>query len=133
MTSLALSCELLSTRQQGKYRVIFEVLLVVLRTFSAIAAAAILVLGFAFVIFLGDANARDQSLVSRQFDTFAALVVYLSWFGLLWKFGFSNLLLMVACGATVSLCVIYAASHQTAASRRLRPHASSSPRTSPSE
>ena len=111
---------------------IFDVLLVVLRTFGAIAAAAILVLGFAFVIFLGDANARDQSLVSRQFDTFAALVVYLSWFGLLWKFGFSNLLLMVACGATVSLCVIYAASHQTAASRRLRPHASSSPRTSPS-
>ena len=112
---------------------IFDVLLVVLRTFGAIAAAAILVLGFAFVIFLGDANARGQSLVSRTFDTFAALVVYLSSFGLLWKFGFSNLLLMVACGATVSLCVIYAASHQTAASRRLRPHASSSPRTSPSE
>jgi hypothetical protein len=107
--------------------VIFDVLLVVLRTLGAIVAAAILVFGFAFVIFLGDANARDQSLVSRGFDTLAALVVYLSWFGLLWQFGFSKLLLMVACGATVTLCVIYAASYQTAASRRLRRTPPSSP------
>jgi hypothetical protein len=49
------------------------------------------------------------------------LVVYLSWFGLLWRFGPSKLLLMAACGATVILCLIYAASYRTAASERRSP------------
>ena len=100
---------------------IFDVLTVVLQMLGAIAAAAVLALGFAFVIFLGDADARGRSLVSRRFDAVAALVVYLSWFGLLWWFGFSRLLLMIACAATVALCVIYAASYLTAASRRPHP------------
>ena len=98
---------------------IFDILLVILRTLGAVVAAAILVLGFAFLIFLGDANARGQSLVSKGFDWLAALILYVSWFGLLWQFGVSKLLLMVACGAAVTLCVIYAASYQTAASRRI--------------
>jgi hypothetical protein len=99
--------------------VILEFLLVVLHTLGAVVAAAILVGGFVFAILLGDANARGQPLVSRGFDKLAALVFYLSWFGLLWQFGFSRLLLMVACGAAVALCAIYAASYQATASRRL--------------
>jgi branched-subunit amino acid permease len=97
---------------------IYDVLVVVLRMLGAVVAAAILAFGFGFLIFLGDANARDKPLVSRGFDTLATLTIYLSWFGPLWWFGFSRLLLMVACGATAILCVIYAASYYAAASRR---------------
>jgi len=98
--------------------VIYDFLVVVLHMLGGIVAAAILVFGFAFLIFLGDANARDKPLVSRGFDRLATLTIYLSWFGPLWWFGFSELLLMVACGATAILCLIYAASYQTATSRR---------------
>jgi hypothetical protein len=97
---------------------VYDVLIVVVHTLAGVAAAAVLVLGFAFLIFLGDAHARGAPLVSRRFDRLAMLVVYLSWFGLLWWFGFSKPLLMVACGATTILCLIYAASYQAAASRR---------------
>ena len=100
---------------------ILEILLVVLHTLGAVVAAAILVAGFVFIIFLGDANARGQSVVSRGFDRLAAVVLYLSWFALLWQFGFSTLLLMVACGAAVALCALYAASYQTTTARRLHP------------
>ena len=105
---------------------IIDFLLVALHTLGAVAAAAVLVGGFVFVIFAGEANARDRSVVSRRFDRLAALVSYLSWFGLLWWFGFSKLLFMLACGAAVALCVLYAVSYQTAASR-LRRHAAASP------
>jgi hypothetical protein len=98
--------------------VLYDILAVVLQTLASVAAAALLVLGFAFLVFLGDADARDAPLVSRGFDRLAALVVYLSWFGPLWWFGFSKPLLMVACGATTVLCLVYAASYRTTASRR---------------
>jgi hypothetical protein len=101
--------------------VILEIVLIVLRTLGAIAAAAVLALGFVFIIFLGDANARGQRVVSKGFDRLAALVVYLSWFGLLWRFGFSPLLVMVGCGAALVLCAIYAASYQTTQSRLRQP------------
>jgi len=104
---------------------IYDFLVVVLHMLVAVVAAAILAFGFAFLIFLGDANARDKPLVSRGFDRLATLTIYLSWFGPLWWFGFSELLLMVACEATAILCLIYAASYQTATSRR----PSTSPRT----
>ena len=104
---------------------IIDFLRVALHTLGAVVAAAILVSGFVFVIFAGEANARGRPVVSRRFDRLAALVFYLSWFGLLWRFGFSKLLLMVACGAALALCAIYAVSYQTAASRlRRRPAAS---------
>ena len=113
------------TRHGGMDRVIVEFLLVALHTLGAVVAAAILVGGFAFAIFAGEASARGQPVVSRGFDRLAALVFYLSWFGLLWWFGYSKLLLMVALAAAVALCVIYAVSYQTAASRlRRRPAAS---------
>lgn len=97
---------------------LYDILAVVLQTLASVAAAALLVLGFAFLVFLGDADARDQPVVSRGFDRLAALVIYLSWFGPLWWFGFSKPLLMVACGATTVLCLVYAASYRAAASRR---------------
>jgi hypothetical protein len=62
-------------------------LLVILHTLAAVVAAAVLFFGIPFAIFLGEANARGQPLVSRGFDRVAALVFYLSWFGLLWQFG----------------------------------------------
>ena len=96
----------------------YDILRVVVHMLGGVAAAAVLVLGFAFLIFLGDANAREKSLVSEGFDKFAVLVVYLSWFGPLWWFGFSKPLLMVACGATTILCLVYAASYRATASRR---------------
>jgi hypothetical protein len=96
---------------------ISQLLLVFLHTLLAAAAALILALGFVFLVSLGDANARGRSVVSRGFDAFAALVLYLCWFGLLWRFGFSLPLLILACGVAVTLCLIYAASYQTAASR----------------
>ena len=97
---------------------IYDILIVVVHMLGGVAAAAVLVLGFAFLIFLGDANARGKPLVSEGFDKLAVLVIYLSWFGPLWWFGFSKPLLMVACGATTVLCLVYAASYQAAASRR---------------
>jgi hypothetical protein len=97
---------------------LYDILAVVLQTLASVVAAALLVLGFAFLVFLGDANARDKPLISRGFDRLAALVVYLSWFGPLWWFGFSRPLLMVACGAITALCLVYAASYRAAASRR---------------
>jgi hypothetical protein len=97
---------------------IYDFLAVALQTLGGVVAAAILVFGFAFLIFLGDANARDQPLVSARFDKLAMLIIYLSWFSLLWWFGFSQLVLAVACAATAVLCLIYAASHRTAISRR---------------
>ena len=97
---------------------IYDFLVVVVHMLAGVAAAAVLVFGFAFLIFLGDANARDKPLVSKGFDRLATLVIYLSWFGPLWWFGFSEPLLMVACGAATILCLIYAASYRAAASRR---------------
>ena len=95
-----------------------NILLVIVHMLGGIAAAAVLVFGFAFLIFVGDANARDKSLVSHGFDKLTVVVIYLSWFGPLWWFGFSKSLIMVACGATTMLCLIYAASYRTAAARR---------------
>ena len=89
-----------------------DVLAVVLHTLGAIVAAAILALGFAFLIFLGDADARGRAVISAGFDRFAAIVVYLSWFAPLLWFGYSQLLLMAACAATVVLCFIYVASYR---------------------
>jgi fatty acid desaturase len=105
-------------RRSEEEEMIQDVLTVVLNMLAGIFAAAILVFGFAFLIFLGDANARDKPLVSGGFDKFAMLTIYLSWFSPLWWFGFSNTLLMVACGATVMLCLVYAASYHAATSRR---------------
>lgn len=96
----------------------YGVLAVVLQMLAAIAAAAVLVLGFAFLIFLGDAEARGTQLVSGAFDRLATFVVYAAWFAPLWWFGFSAPLLMVACGITAFLCAIYAASYSTAMARR---------------
>jgi hypothetical protein len=96
---------------------VYDFLGVILHMLAGVVAAAILVLGFALLIFLGDAHARGMPLVSRGFDTFAMLVIYLSWFGPLLWFGFSPLLLIVACGAAVILCSIYAASYQATTSR----------------
>jgi hypothetical protein len=96
---------------------IYGILTVVLHTLLGVAAAAVLVLGFAFLIFLGDADARGRPVVSRGFDRFAAFVIYLSWFGLLWWFGFSTPLLMVGCGAALVLCLVYVASYRAAARR----------------
>jgi hypothetical protein len=101
--------------------VIYDILAVVLDMLAGVAAATVLGLGFAFLIFLGDANARGKPLVSRGFDKLAALVIYLSWFGPLWWFGFSTPLLMLACGAAVALCLVYAASYKATASRRRSP------------
>jgi hypothetical protein len=97
---------------------IYNILAVILKTLGGVSAAALLVLGFAFLIFLGDANARGKSLVSTRVDRIAMLAIYLSWFGPLWWFGISKPLLMVACGATTVLCLIFAASYQTTLSRR---------------
>jgi hypothetical protein len=97
---------------------LYNLLQVVLHTLGGVAAFAVLVFGFAYLIFLGDANARGQPLVSRQFDTFMLLIIYLSWFGVLWRFGYSEPLLAFACAATVMLCLIYAASYQATSSRR---------------
>lgn len=99
---------------------IYDVLVVVLHTLTGIVSVAVLALGFAFLIFLGDADARGKPLVSTGFDRFAALVIYLSWFGLLWWFGYSRPVLVVACGATVILCLIYATSYRTTAARLRR-------------
>jgi hypothetical protein len=100
--------------------VLYDILVVVVHMLGGVAAATVLVLGFAFLIFLGDANARGRSLVSRGVDRLTVLVVYLSWFGPLWWFGFSKPLIMVACGATVILCLIYSASYRAAESRQPR-------------
>lgn len=89
-----------------------------LRTALAVVWGAILALGFAFLIFLGDAEARGARLVSPGFDRRATLVIYLSWFSLPLWFGLSQLLLILACGATIILCAVYAASYQATTSRR---------------
>jgi hypothetical protein len=97
---------------------IYGFLTVVLHTVAGVVVAAILVLGFGLLIFLGDASAGDKPLFSSRLDGFATLAIYLSWFAPLLWFGFSELLLMIACGATVMLCLVYAASYHAAASRR---------------
>ena len=97
---------------------IYDILTVILHMLLGVAAAAVLVLGFAFLIFLGDADARQRPVVSPGFDRLAAFVIYLSWFGLLWWFGFSTPLLMVGCGAALVLCLVYVASYRAAAARR---------------
>ena len=97
---------------------VYDILGVVVHMLGGVAAAALLVFGFAFLIFLGDANARAKPLVSHGFDKLAVLVIYLSWFGPLWWFGVSKPLIMVACAATTILCLIYLASYRAAASRR---------------
>ena len=56
---------------------IYDVLMVILRVLGAVCAAAVLAFGFAFLIFLGDANARGKALVSRGFDRLAVLIVYM--------------------------------------------------------
>ena len=97
---------------------LYDILVVVVHLLGGVAAATVLVLGFAFLIFLGDAHASEKPLVSEGFDKLAVLVIYLSWFGPLWWFGFSKPLVMVACGATTILCLIYAVSYRAAAARR---------------
>ena len=97
---------------------IYGVLAVILHMLAGVAAATVLVLGFAFLIFLGDAHARGRPLVSRGFDRFATIIIYLSWFSPLWWFGYSRPLLMVACGATALLCLVYATSYRTTEARR---------------
>jgi hypothetical protein len=97
---------------------IYEILVVILKTLSGVAAASVLVLGFAFLIFLGDANGRGKALVSTRLDRLGMLAIYFSWFAPLWWFGFSKPLLVVACGATTVLCLVFAASYQTTVSRR---------------
>ena len=99
----------------------YDILRVVVHMLGGVAAAAVLVLGFAFLIFLGDAHARRRTLVSEGFDKLAMLVIYLSWFAPLWWFGFSKPLLMVACGATTILCLVYAASYRATASTPSHP------------
>lgn len=96
---------------------IYEILMVVLSMLAGVAAAAVLALGFAYLIFLGDAHARNGPLVSSGFDRFATLCIYLSWFAPLWWFGLSRPLFMVALGATTLLCLAYAASYRATASR----------------
>lgn len=100
---------------------LYPVLGVVLHTLGGVVAAAVLVLGFAFLIFVGDANARERSLVSEGFDQVAVLVVYLSWFGPLWWLGANKLVIMIACGATIVLCLIYVASYRAASGRQSAP------------
>lgn len=100
---------------------LYDVLIVIVHMLAGVAAAAILVLGFAFLIFLGDANARQRPLVSKGFDKLALIVVYLSWFGPLWWFGFSTPLAIVACGATTILCLVYVASYRAGVSRQGSP------------
>ena len=65
---------------------------------------------------LGHADARGRPLVSQGFDRLLTLVIYASWFTPLLWFGPSLSLLIVACGVTVILCVVYAASHSAARS-----------------
>ncbi len=96
--------------------IFFDVVTVVVRTLFAVLSGATLALGFAFLIFLGDANGRGEPLVSGRFDRSAMLAVYLSWFGVWWWFGFRQLLLVVACAAIVALCLIYVASYRSSAS-----------------
>ena len=93
---------------------VYDFLAVVLHTLLGILAAAILCFGFAFLIFLGDADARGRPLVSRGFDRLLTLVIYASWFAPLLWFGASRPLVIVACAVTVVLCVVYAASYSAA-------------------
>jgi hypothetical protein len=97
---------------------VYDFFTVVLHTLLGIFAAAVLVFGFVYLIFLGDAEARGRPLVSRGFDRLAALLIYASWFAPHWWFGLSRPLLMVACAAAVVFCIIYTASYRTAMSRR---------------
>ena len=93
---------------------IYGFLDVILHTLGGVVAAAILVLGFVYLIFLGDVEAQGRTLVSRRIDRLITIVIYASWFSPLWWFGFSTPLLIVACGATVLLCLVYAASYHKA-------------------
>jgi hypothetical protein len=98
--------------------VLYDILLLVAHMLFGVAATAVLGLGFAFLIFLGDANASAKPLVSNGFDKLTVFVIYLSWFGPLWWFGFSKPLMIVSCGATTILCLIYAASYRAAELRQ---------------
>ena len=95
---------------------VYDFFTVVLHMLLGIVAAAILFFGFAFLIFLGDADARGRPLVSRGFDRLLTLVIYASWFAPLLWFGPSRPLIIVACAVTLILCVVYAASHSAARS-----------------
>ena len=90
------------------------VVTIIFQLLAAIAAAAVLGFGYVFLIFLGDAHAHGRHLLSRKADWASALLVYLSWFGLMLWFGYSQLLLMVGCGAAVLLAAVYVASYRTA-------------------
>jgi hypothetical protein len=96
---------------------LYSVLIVVVNMLGGVAAAAVLGFGFAFLIFLGDAEAGERPLVSRRFDRLAVLVIYLSWFGAAWWFGLSAPFVIVACAATTLLCLTYAASYEAARRR----------------
>jgi hypothetical protein len=93
---------------------VYTIVTILLQMLAAIAAAAVLGFGYVFLIFLGDAHAHGKHLLSRKVDWLAALIVYLSWFGLMLRFGYSQLLLMVGCGAAALLAAIYVASYRTA-------------------
>jgi hypothetical protein len=93
---------------------VYAFLSVILEMLLGVVAATILFFGFAFLIFLGDADARGRPLVSRGFDRLLTLVIYASWFAPLLWFGPSRPLVMVACAVTVILCVIYVASYSAA-------------------
>ena len=93
---------------------VYNIVMIVFQLLATVIAAAVLGFGYAFLIFLGHAHAHGKPLLSRNLDRLAALIVYLSWFGLMLRFGYSQLLLMVGCGAAVLLAAIYVASYRTA-------------------
>ncbi|PZQ47534.1 MAG: hypothetical protein DI556_16950 [Rhodovulum sulfidophilum] len=85
-----------------------------LHTLLAVVWGAVLALGFAGLIFLGDAEARRKPIVSVRFDGRATLLLCLSWFSLPLWFGFGQLSLILACAASILLCATYAASYRAA-------------------
>jgi hypothetical protein len=94
---------------------------VIVHMLGGVIAAAILALGFAFLIFLGDANARGRPLFSRGLDGLLTLIVYASWFAPLWWFGISRPLLILACLVTTILCLVYVASYRKTAAAQASP------------
>jgi hypothetical protein len=106
---------------------LYVIATMILNLLAAIAAALVLGFGFVLLIFLGDAHARGEHLLSRRVDWLAALVVYLSWFGLMLWFGYSQLLLMLGCGAAVLLAVVYTASLRATERQARQPDLAASP------